>query len=522
MLYAKVEQTVDRALALARERRHGQATLVHLLLALTENVAAQAVLEACRLDAEQLRGELGDYLETELAHLVTGGTVHPGLTEELERVLDRAAAYVQSHGGQVVTGANVLVALYGERDSDAVRFLKDRGVTRLDAVNYVARGMTKDDRERAATASDLDYWIRRSPFFEAARRYGARHQAVANHIYQPSGYDDPVAEYWKLVEGVTLWDVGTERQVEVTGRDACAFAELLTPRDLSKLRVGRCRYTVVVSQEGGIVNDPVLLRLGRNRFWFSTSDSDLLLWAKGVAVGAGLKVAIAEPDVSPLQVQGPKSPPVIEALFGPEIAGLGYYHLREIELDGMPLVVTRTGWSGGQGYEIFLRDGSFGERLWERVLEAGRPHGIAVTGPSDIRRVEAGILGYRSDMDLSTNPFEVGLERLVDLDKPADFIGKAALTRIAKQGVRRRLVGIEIPGEPLTALFEARWPVLQDGAKVGEVTIALHSPRLAKNIGYAMVPVALAALGTNLTLETPWGEAEAAVAEKPFVKPNRP
>jgi aminomethyltransferase len=316
--------------------------------------------------------------------------------------------------------------------------------------------------------------------------------------------------------------VATERQVEVTGRDALAFAELLTPRDLSKLPVGHCRYVVVTSEEGGIVNDPVLLRLAEDRFWFSASDSDLLLWTKGVAVNAGLEVAIGEPDVSPLQVQGPKSPAVIEALFGAQIAGLGYYRLAETELDGIPLVVTRTGWSAEVGYELFLRDGARAEALWDRVLEAGRPQGIAVTGPSDIRRVEAGILGYGCDIGLDTNPFEAGLERLVELDKPAAFIGKAALERIAKAGATRRLVGIEITGAPLTAPFAQPWPVLgEDGAQVGKVTVALHSPRLGRNIGYAMVPAAQSALGTKLTIAAPSGEAEAIVAEKPFVKASR-
>ena len=528
MLYARVERTVDRAQALAARRRHSQATLLHLLLALTENVAAQAVLEACRVDPQRLCGALEKHLDKEPAR--AGAAGHPETSEAVRRVLQRAAAYVQSHGGEEVTGANLLVALYGERESRAVQALKNLGMTRLDAVNFVARGVIKgveaaplpgtEVRERAA--SELDYWIRRSPYFEASRRAGARHFAVANHMYQPSGYADPVAEYWNLVEGVTLWDVATERQVEVAGRDALAFAELLTPRDLSKLPVGRCRYVVVTSEEGGIVNDPVLLRLAEDRFWFSTSDSDLLLWAKGVAVHAGLEVAIGEPDVSPLQVQGPKSPAVIEALFGPEIAGLGYYRLAETELEGIPLVVTRTGWSGEAGYEIFLRDSASAETLWERVLEAGRPQGIAVTGPSDIRRVEAGILGYGCDIGLDTNPFEADLERLVELDKEAPFIGKAALTRIAKAGATRRLVGIEITGAPLAAPFAQPWPVLgEDGAQVGKVTVALHSPRLNRNIGYAMVPVGQSAPGTKLAVAAPWGEAEAIVAEKPFVKASR-
>ncbi len=364
----------------------------------------------------------------------------------------------------------------------------------------------------------LDYWIRKSPYFAATQRHGCLRYGISNHMYQPGCYDDPVAEYWKLVNGVTLWDVATERQVEITGPDAFAFVNRLTPRDLTKCPVGGCRYVVITTEDGGIVNDPVLLRLGEDHFWLSCSDSDLLLWAKGVAVYAGMDVTIREPDVSPLQVQGPKSPAVIAALFGAEMAEIGYYRLVETALDGVPVVVTRTGWSGETGFEIFLRDGSHGEALWNRVLEAGRPHGIAATGPSDIARVEAGILGYGADMTIENNPFEVGLERLVDLDQEADFIGKAALARIAAEGVRRRLVGFELEGGPLPGPFEARWPATADGARVGEATVAVYSPRLERTIGTAMVAQEASMLGTQLSVETPWGEVPATVAERPFIR----
>ncbi len=376
--------------------------------------------------------------------------------------------------------------------------------------------MTAGDRE-GPPEPQLDYWLRKSPFFEASRRHGCRHYAVSNHMYQPSWYGDPVEEYWTLVRDVTLWDVATERQVEITGPDAFAFAEQLTPRDLTRCAVGQCRYVVITDQDGGIVNDPVLLRLEENRFWLSTSDSDLLLWAKGVAVHAGLNVRIEEPDVSPIQVQGPKSKPVMEALFGPGIASLGYYRLAETELDGIPLVVTRTGWSGEFGYEIFLRDSRRADDLWDRVLAAGGPHGMAVTGPSDIRRVEAGILGYGADIDLATNPFEAGLDRLVDLDKAADFIGEPALRRIKAEGIKRRLVGVEIAGEPLPEPFTQRWQVRAGATPVGEITVAVHSPRLERNIGYAMLGVEHGTLGTRLQTDAPWGEAGITVVEKPFV-----
>ncbi len=377
--------------------------------------------------------------------------------------------------------------------------------------------------------SSLNYWTRRSPFFDGALRAGAKGWSVANHMYQPHSYDDPVAEYWHLVNGVALWDVGTERQVEISGPDAAALVDRLTPRDVRKVPPCKCRYIIVTSQEGGIVNDPVMLRLAEDRYWLSCSDSDLLLWVKGIAVYAGLDVEIAEPDVSPVQIQGPKSRDVIEALFGAEIAGLAYYTLAEAMLGGIPVVVTRTGWSGEFGYEVFLRDSRHGDALWEGILEAGRPHGIAVCGPSDIRRVEAGILGYGCDIDLDTNPFEAGMDRMVDLDSGRDFIGRQALIDIRAAGVTRRIVGIEIDGAPLAqGSFSGRWPVTRAGAgeggeigPIGDVRIALHSPRLEKNIGYAMLAIAHTGPGTTVTVATPDGDRVATVVEMPFVEAVR-
>jgi aminomethyltransferase len=364
----------------------------------------------------------------------------------------------------------------------------------------------------------LNYWTRRSPFFEGARRAGCKGWSVANHMYQPHSYDDPITEYWHLVNGVTLWDVGTERQVEIYGPDAAAFVDRLTPRDVTKVAPGKCRYIIVTSEEGGIVNDPVMLRLAADRYWLSCSDSDLLLWSKGVAVNAGMDVRIHEPDVSPIQIQGPKSRAVIENLFGENIAGLAYYTLAETALDHIPVVVTRTGWSGEFGYEVFLRDSRYGAELWDRILNAGRPQGIAVTGPSDIRRVEAGILGYRSDIDLDTNPFEAGMERLLDLDSGREFNGRDALLRIRESGVKRRIVGVELVGEPLEqGMFTERWPVVKDG-QIGDVLVALHSPRLEKNIGYAMIAIEHSSLGSSMTVDSPVGALAARVVEMPFVK----
>ena len=362
--------------------------------------------------------------------------------------------------------------------------------------------------------------LRRSPYFNATSRHGCSAYTVYNHMFLPTQYDDLEKEYWRLLNDVTVWDVSVERQVEITGPDGLAFANMLTPRDLTKCRIGQGKYVVITAEDGGIINDPVLLRLGENHFWLAAADSDVLLWAKGVACNAGMDVDIREPDVSPMQIQGPQAKAVVQALFGDRVLSLAYYYFLETELDGIPVLVTRTGWSGEVGYEIYLRDGSRGEDLWDRVMTAGRPYNIAPTGPSDIRRIEAGILNYGIDMTLENNPFEVGLDWMVDLDQESPFIGKDALGDIQRRGVDRKLVGVEIGGEALDLNMTA-WPVRDGENEVGHVTSAVYSPRLEKNIGYAMVPIDLAVIDTKLNVVTPDGDAPARVVPKPFIDPEK-
>jgi glycine cleavage system aminomethyltransferase T len=352
--------------------------------------------------------------------------------------------------------------------------------------------------------------------------------SVYNHTYHPRHYGDPVQEYWQLLNGVTLWDVGVERQVEITGPDAFTLTNMLVARDLAKCEVGQCKYVFVTAPDGGIINDPVLLRLGENHFWLSLADSDVLLWALGVAHGSGLDVTISEPDVGPVQVQGPKSTEVMVDLFGEDVLEVPYYFLRRYELDGMDVLVSRTGYTAELGYEIYLYDASrHGERLWDAVLEAGRPHELAVIGPCHIRRIEAGILAYGADMWLDTNPYEVGMgyDWMVDLEQKDDFVGKEALARIKADGAARKLAGVEIDGDSLGAYNDGSmpdfFPVHRGGERVGRVTSACHSPRLEKNIGYAMVPVEHAELGTELEVEIGDQTRAAVVVGMPFIDPKK-
>lgn len=363
--------------------------------------------------------------------------------------------------------------------------------------------------------------IRKSPYFEATLRYGARAFSVYNHMYIPRDFGDPEQNFWNLINDAILCDVSVERQVEITGPDAARFVQMLTPRDLSKMAVGQCKYVLITNAEGGILNDPILLRLAENHFWISLADSDILLWAQGVAVFAGMDVTICEPDVSPLQLQGPKSGEIMRTLFGDGIMDLRYYWLREIELDGIPLVVSRTGWSSELGYEIYLRDGSRGDELWEKIMEAGRPFGLQPGHTSSIRRIEGAMLSYHADADIHTNPFELGLDRLVKLDMEADFIGKAALRRIRDEGVSRKQVGLVIDADPLKGPNTTFWPIAKQGVAIGKVTSAVHSPRLGQNIALAMVSADLAVIGTEVEVMMPAGPARATIVERPFYDPAK-
>jgi glycine cleavage system aminomethyltransferase T len=370
--------------------------------------------------------------------------------------------------------------------------------------------------------------IRKSPFFYASRRHGVKMYSFYNHMYHPRHYGDPVEEYWQLLNGVTLWDVGVERQVEITGPDAFALANMLVPRDLNKCAVGQCKYVFITAPDGGIINDPILLRLEENRFWISVADSDVLLWAMGVAHNSGLDVEVGEPDVGPLQIQGPKSRDVLVALFGESALDIPYYYMRDYQLEGLDVIVSRTGYTAELGFEIYVKDASQnGEKVWDIVLEAGKPHGLTVIGPCHIKRIEAGILALGADMWFDTNPYEVdmGYEWMVDLEQESDFVGKEALRRIKEEGIRRKLVGVEIGGEPLGSYNDGSmidfFPVYSNGTRVGKITSACHSPRLEKNIGYAMVPIEFTELGTELEVERPNERTSAVVVQRPFIDPKK-
>ena len=366
---------------------------------------------------------------------------------------------------------------------------------------------------------------RRTPYYEATQRWSPKGFTVYNHMYFPIRFDTFEAEFQALLNDVTIWDVAVERCLEVSGPDGHRFAQLLTPRNLSKCAVGQGKYVLICDADGGLINDPVMTRMEENTFWFALASSDVLLFARGLKNAyPRWNVTIRERDVAPLQIQGPKSKLLMRDLVGPEILDLKYYWWRRAEIRGIPVVITRTGWTSEVGYEIYLLDPSKGGEIWEMLLETGKPYGARPTGPSDIRRIEGGILNWGADMTYENNPLELNLERLVDFGLPEDAcLSMAALKRIRAEGVRRKLAGVELDGGPFPELNNVKWPAYRPngGEPIGKVTSAIYSPRLKKNIGYCWLPNELAREGSVVRVESEWGRRAATVVPMPFVDPDK-
>jgi aminomethyltransferase len=359
--------------------------------------------------------------------------------------------------------------------------------------------------------------LRKSPFFDATVRSGARAFSVYNHMLIPADFGDPEAEYRRLMTGVAMWDVAAQRQVEVSGPDAGRLVQYLTPRDLSGTRIGQGRYVPLCDHEGWLINDPVLLKLADDRYWLSVADSDIHLWAAAIGRERRWDVAVSEPDVSPLAIQGPKAVTVAEALFGPRVRDMRYFGFERTELQGIPLVLARSGWSKQGGYELYLMHRERGDELWDIVARAGAPHGIGPGAPNDTERLESGLISYGADMrwqDARADPFEMGLGALVDLGAGHDFVGRPALERIAARGPARRRVGLVLEGRPVPPGHAV--PLVSEGADVGRVSEFAFSRRLGCTIGVGLVRADLVAGAGRLTVLLADGAVPARIAPLPF------
>ena len=363
--------------------------------------------------------------------------------------------------------------------------------------------------------------IRKSPFFDATVRWGARDFSVYNHMYIPRDFGDPEQNFWNLINEAILCDVAVERQVQVKGPDASKFVQMMTPRDLSNMKVGQCKYVILTNQFGGILNDPVMLRVEEDCYWFSLADSDILFWAQGLNVNLKYDVEITEPDVSPIQLQGPKSKDIMVKIFGNEILELKYYWFKKFKLGNINLLISRTGWSSEFGYEMFLLKTSDGDELYETLMQEGKELGLHPGHTSTIRRIEGGMLSYHSDMDINTNPLELGLDKFIDLDGTFDFVGKDALIEIKKSGIQRKQVGLIIECEKLKGPNTKKWDIYKNQQYVGQVTSAVYSPRLQKNIALAIVDIEYSDIDTSLKIKIDDEMVDAIITKKPFFDPNK-
>ena len=373
--------------------------------------------------------------------------------------------------------------------------------------------------------------VRRSPFFDATLAAGVASFTTYNQMLLPSGYGDSEAEYWRLLNGVSQWDVAAQRQVEISGPEAGTLAQILSPRDLSKCALGQGKYIALCNHAGTLINDPIVLKLEEDRYWFSIADSNILFWARAIAAERGLNVEVAEPDVSPLAVQGPRAEDVIVSLFGEWARGLRYFQFRRADIQGIPLFLARSGWSKQGGFELYLMDGAKGTALWNLVAEAGQPWDIAAGCPNASERIESGLLSWGGDTDDHTNPFEVRLGKYVDLDIGDDgsggnagsggnggggIIGLKALRDIHRRGPARHQLGVVLEDDTPTQPHSVWYAIQADGRKIGDMTNGVWSRRLARNIGFALVSRE-AASGDAVTVLKAGRRIPAALTELPFL-----
>jgi aminomethyltransferase len=359
--------------------------------------------------------------------------------------------------------------------------------------------------------------LRPSPFFNSVMAEGCTSASIYNRMILPASFGDKEKEYWDLINGVVMWDVGVERQVQLEGPDASKLAQILSPRDLSKCKEGQGKYVPMCNHDGILINDPIMLKLRDDLYWFSIADSDIWFWARAIAAERGLNVVISEPDVSPLAVQGPKAPAVVSSIFGDWVHDLKYFWFSETEINGIPVAVQRSGWSKQGGFEIYLKDGTRGDELWSIVKEAGQPYAIGNGGPTSPERTESGLVSCGSDTDDTTNPFEVRLGKFIDTDVADDVVGIKALRLIKAEGPKRHQLGLALEGnvaDPLSFHWE---DILVDGKKVGDMTQCVWSPRLQRNIGYALISCGCK-VGDSVTLLRSAGrEVKASLVNLPFL-----
>ena len=352
--------------------------------------------------------------------------------------------------------------------------------------------------------------IRRTPFTNKVEKCGVSDFTVVNHMLLPKGYRNSVEEdYWHLNKYVQIWDVSCQRQVQIFGPDAEKLVQKMTPRSIKNMETGKCFYIPIIDENAGMINDPVLLKLDDDMFWISIADSDILLWAKGLALGSNFNVNIIEPDVYPLAVQGPKSEELMVSLFGEDIKKIKFFNFKIFDFLGTKQIIARSGYSKQDGFEIYFKGFEehfdrieLGEKLWDTIWETGQKFNISPGCPNLIDRIEAGLLSYGNDFTKDNNPLECNLDRYCNENDNHEFVGKEALKKIKLQGIKQKIRGIIFEGEPYSPNGKLLNVFSEKNNKIGQITSGIYSPSLKKNIGLSMILKDYWDIGQNVVIET--------------------
>jgi len=362
------------------------------------------------------------------------------------------------------------------------------------------------------TAISLSRRLRRTPFSDGVEAAGVKGYTVYNHMLLPTVFDSVEADYHHLKNHVQVWDVACERQIELRGPDAGRLMQMLTPRDLRGMQPGQCYYMPIVDETGGMLNDPVAVKLSEDHWWISIADSDLLYWVKGMANGYRMDVLVDEPDISPLAIQGPKADDLMARIFGDEVRDIRFFRYKMLPFEGRYLVVARSGYSKQGGFEIYVEGSDFGMPLWQTLLEAGEDLNVRAGCPNLIERIESGLLSYGNDMTDDNTPHECGLGRFCDTHDAIGCVGRDALLRVAKEGPVQQIRAIDITGDPVPPC-DRWWPVYGGGKRVGRISSAAWSPDFRTNVAIGMVKMTHWDAGTEIEVETPDGMRSATVHE---------
>ncbi len=328
--------------------------------------------------------------------------------------------------------------------------------------------------------------LRSTPYTSRIEKQGVTAYTIYNHMLLPAAFGSIEDSYHHLKQYVQIWDVAAERQVEISGKDSAKLVQLMTCRDLSKSKDGRCYYCPIIDDNAGLINDPVVLRLNENKWWVSLADSDVILFAKGLATGNKFDVKIFEPDVDIMAIQGPKSFELMEKVFGDKIVNLKFFGFDYFEFGGDKHLIARSGWSKQGGYEIYVEHNVSGLKLYDHLFEIGKEFNIKPGCPNLIERIESGLLSYGNDIDNGDNPYECGFDKYINIDSEVNFLGKEKLKKIKSEGIKKKLMGVMLDIDKISITGSLDLSD-QDNNIIGELRSACYSPHFKKVIGIAMM-----------------------------------